>query len=136
MIVAKVLHGICERLPADNGREVAVRFTMAIKGEKLVAPPKDVALGTYIAARICTKVSQRFEDRVILGNTNPSFQVHRPALIQPEMLPRAVSHKVTAPAVGQLVRNNVNILTILRDDAGGGKSKDRVLHTTVGEARR
>lgn len=32
--------------------------------------------------------------------------------------------------------NDIDIFTILRDNAGGGKGKDRVLHTTIRKAGR
>ena len=75
------------------------------------------------------------------------------------MLPRAVRHEVAAPAVSQLVGNDIDILAVLvdksgqrsdssispicrcerahlGDDTGGGKGEDGVLHATVGEAWR
>lgn len=45
--------------------------------------------------------------------TYSSLEVNSPALIQPEMLPGAVGHQVAAPAVGQLVGNDIDILAVL-----------------------
>jgi hypothetical protein len=46
--------------------------------------------------------------------TYPPLKVSSPAFIQPEMLPRGISDKVTAPAMRKLVSNNVDIFPILR----------------------
>lgn len=52
------------------------------------------------------------------------------------MLPRSVRDEVTAPAVGELVGNDVNVLLVTADDGGRSKGVDGVLHATVGEAGR
>jgi hypothetical protein len=70
------------------------------------------------------------------GVTYSALQVNGPTLVQPEVLPGAVGHQVAAPAVGQLVGNNIDILAVLGDNTRSGKSENRVLHATVGEARR
>lgn len=44
------------------------------------------------------------------------------------MLPAGVGHQVTAPAVGKLVSNDVDVLPVAADDGGGSKSVDGVLH--------
>jgi hypothetical protein len=68
--------------------------------------------------------------------TYSALQVNGPALVQPKVLPRAVGHQVTTPAVGQLVGNDIDILAVLGDNTGSSESKDGVLHATIGEARR
>lgn len=45
--------------------------------------------------------------------TYSSLEVNGPALIQPEMLPGAVGYQVAAPAVGQLVGDDIDVLAIL-----------------------
>jgi hypothetical protein len=45
--------------------------------------------------------------------TYSALQVNGPALVQPEVLPRAVGYQVATPAVGQLVGNNIDILAVL-----------------------
>lgn len=45
-----------------------------------------------------------------------------------QMLPAATSHKVSAPAVTELVGNDIDILTIAADDCRGSKSEDGVFH--------
>lgn len=75
------------------------------------------------------------------------------------MLPGTVCHKVTTPAVGELVRDDIDVFTVLvhqlaseeeeqsvkkgsfigtnlRDNAGSRKGENRVLHSTVREAGR
>lgn len=52
------------------------------------------------------------------------------------MLPRGVGHQIATPTVSQLVCNDIDIFTVLRDDTGGRKGKDRVLHAAIREAGR
>lgn len=75
-----------------------------------------------IVSKVFDGVSQRLPSNngreVSVGFTvnssqNPSFEVHGPAFVQPEMFPRAVGDQVTTPAVSQLVRNNIDVLAIL-----------------------
>jgi hypothetical protein len=47
------------------------------------------------------------------GSQNPSLEVHGPAFVQPEMLPRAVGDQIATPAVSQLMRNDIDVLAIL-----------------------
>lgn len=76
VIVSKVFHGVGQRFPSDDGREMTVRLAMN-------------------------------------GSQDPSLQVHGPSLIQPEMLPRGIGDEVAAPAVGELVRNDINVFSVL-----------------------
>lgn len=46
-------------------------------------------------------------------STYAALKVNGPALVQPEMLPRAVGDQVTTPAVSQLVGNDIDILAVL-----------------------
>lgn len=52
------------------------------------------------------------------------------------MFPRGVGHQITTPTVSQLVCNDIDIFTVLRDDTGSRKGKNRVLHATIREAGR
>ena len=47
------------------------------------------------------------------SGTHSSFEICRPTLIEPEVLPRCITDQVTAPAVGELVCDNVDICSIL-----------------------
>lgn len=71
-----------------------------------------------------------------ISETYSALQVNGPALVQPEVLPRAVGHQIATPAVGQLVGNHIDILAVFGDNTGGSESEDGVLHATVGKARR
>jgi hypothetical protein len=50
---------------------------------------------------------------VVMIITYPSLKIHSPALVQPEMLPGAIGHQVTTPAVGELVRDDIDVFTVL-----------------------
>lgn len=49
------------------------------------------------------------------GSQNSSFEIDGPAFIQPEVFPRCVGNQVTAPAVSQLVSNDINVLAVLEE---------------------
>src|SRR5690349_7883821 len=50
------------------------------------------------------------------------------AKIDSQMLPAAVCHQVTTPAVGKLVGNDINVLPVAADNGGCSKREDWVLH--------
>lgn len=64
-----------------------------------------------------------------------TLKVSRPTLIKPEVLPRSSRDKVTAPAVRQLVSNDIDILTVLGDQSRSSEGVHGILHASVWEAR-
>ena len=43
----------------------------------------------------------------------PPFEIYRPPLIQPEVLPRRIRNQVATPTMSKLVCDDVDILTVL-----------------------
>ena len=50
------------------------------------------------------------------------------AKIDSQMLPAAVCHQVTTPAVGKLVGNDINVLLVTTDDGRCRKCENGILH--------
>ena len=44
------------------------------------------------------------------------------------MLPAAARHQIPAPAVAELMGNDIDVLPVAADDGGRGKGVDGVLH--------
>jgi hypothetical protein len=45
--------------------------------------------------------------------THPSLEIDRPAFVQPEVLPGSIGDKVTTPAVGKLMSNDIDVFPVL-----------------------
>ncbi|KAH3664117.1 hypothetical protein OGAPHI_004831 [Ogataea philodendri] len=74
----------------------------------------------------CTELSMLLSVQPFDDST---FQVHCPTFIQPEVFERSVRDQVSGPAVGQLVGNDVHVLSVARDDGWGDKSAVWMLHS-------
>lgn len=67
--------------------------------------------------------------------SNLPLQEHGPPLVQPEVFPAGICHKIACPAVGNLVSNHIGQTSVTGQKGGGHKCETWVLHTTVGETR-
>jgi hypothetical protein len=117
MVMAVVLYRIPKSFPSYNGRKVAVFLAVSVGKHGSIKVPTDKyqTYNTYNEAKIYTMVNSvhvLHEEKC--SAAYPSLEIHCPTLIKPEMFPRGTSDEIAAPTMRQLMRNNIDIFSVLR----------------------
>src|ERR1700761_276291 len=67
------------------------------------------------------------------GGLDAAFQVCGPAFVEPEVLPRCVGDEIATPCVGELMCDDVYVLSVTGDDGRSGEGVDGIFHPAVRE---
>lgn len=97
MLMTEVLYRVCESLPPNDGREMTIGLAVATA----VSDKEPELSGEYYShcSYDLRAVSNNQLFQSLGEKTYPPLEVSSPAFIQPEMLPRSIRDKVTAPAM-------------------------------------
>lgn len=119
-----------EALLVGDGAEGVVRIDAALEvGDELGV----LVVGAVVIDGVLEGLPADDGGEVALGLTvdggaDAALDVDGPSLVEPEVLPAAAGHEVPAPAVGELVGDDVYVLAVTADEGGSCKSVDGVLH--------
>jgi hypothetical protein len=91
-----------------------------------VAPERNVAKLCFNKSELSAVDS--FTDLALLKDSE--------AFVKPHVRPVLASYLVACPGVHDFMSGNIDLRAISYDDGWRSKSKERILHSTVGEARR
>lgn len=65
-----------------------------------------------------------------------SLEISRPAFVEPEVLPAGIGDEIPRPRMAQLMRDDMDVLSIARDHSRRHVGHGRILHTTKRERAR